>query len=148
MCAWNNKVKRGSIFELQQLLKLLEYDHNVSRYKVYVDIVSVWDIFWTNSDSIELFNRFPIVLIIDSTYKTNKHRLPLLGIVGVTFTEMTFSIGFAFLESEKGQCYTSFENMQDYVERPRKHAASNSHRPTYRTDEFGCNGVSYIVSIT
>jgi len=38
---------------------------------------------------------------MDSTYKTNKYRLPLLEIVGVTSTGLTFSAAFAFLFSEK-----------------------------------------------
>ncbi|KAH1232699.1 Protein FAR-RED ELONGATED HYPOCOTYL 3 [Glycine max] len=38
---------------------------------------------------------------IDSTYKTNKYRLPLLNFVGVTPTAMTFSAGFAYLEAER-----------------------------------------------
>ncbi|RXY49765.1 hypothetical protein DD573_29855, partial [Klebsiella pneumoniae] len=34
---------------------------------------------------------------IDSTYKINRYRLPLLDFVGVTPTMMTFSAGFAYL---------------------------------------------------
>ncbi|XP_006579274.1 uncharacterized protein [Glycine max] len=34
----------------------------------------------------------------NSTYKTNRYRLPLLDFVGVTPTGMTFSAGFAYLE--------------------------------------------------
>ena len=41
------------------------------------------------------------MLIIDSTYKTNKYKLLLLEIIGVTSTEKTYSVGFAFLECEK-----------------------------------------------
>ncbi|KAH1202702.1 Protein FAR1-RELATED SEQUENCE 5 [Glycine max] len=37
---------------------------------------------------------------IDSTYKTNRYKLPLLDFVGVTPTAMTFSAGFAYLEAE------------------------------------------------
>ncbi|XP_028180755.1 uncharacterized protein LOC114367761 [Glycine soja] len=37
----------------------------------------------------------------NSTYKTNRYRLPLLDIVGVTPTGMTFSAGFAYLEGER-----------------------------------------------
>lgn len=44
---------------------------------------------------------FPNMLIIYSVYKTNKYMLPLMEIIGVTSTEMTFSIGFLFWESEK-----------------------------------------------
>ncbi|KAH1232863.1 Protein FAR1-RELATED SEQUENCE 5 [Glycine max] len=40
-------------------------------------------------------------LLEHSTYKTNRYRLPLLDIVGVTPTGMTFSAGFAYLEGER-----------------------------------------------
>lgn len=83
------------------MLKLLEDEDYVSRYRVSEDIVTVRDIFWSHPDSVKLFNTFPSVLIIDSTYKTNKYRFPLLEIFGVTSTEMTYSVSFAFLESEK-----------------------------------------------
>ncbi|XP_058732781.1 basic leucine zipper 34-like, partial [Vicia villosa] len=65
------------------------------------DGVTDRDIFWTHRDSIKLFNMFPNVLIIGSTYKTNKYRLPLLEIIGVTSNEKTYSSGYAFLECEK-----------------------------------------------
>ena len=38
---------------------------------------------------------------MDSTYKTNKYRLPLLEIVGMTSTECTFADAFAYMESER-----------------------------------------------
>ena len=52
-------------------------------------------------NGIKLFNTFSTVLVLDSTYKTNKYRLPLLEIVGVTSTELTFSIAFAYMMYEK-----------------------------------------------
>lgn len=42
---------------------------------------------------------------MDCTYKTNRYRLPLLEIVGVTSTEMTFSIAFVYMETEKMENY-------------------------------------------
>jgi len=41
------------------------------------------------------------VFFIDSTYKTNRYRFPLLDFVGVTPTTMTFSAGFVYLEAER-----------------------------------------------
>ncbi|XP_050888875.1 uncharacterized protein LOC127094048 [Lathyrus oleraceus] len=70
------------------------------------DEVIVRDIFWAYSHSIKLLNTFPTVLIIDSTYKTNKYKLPLLEMVGATSVEKTYSIEFAFLESEKEENVT------------------------------------------
>ncbi|XP_028098948.1 uncharacterized protein LOC114298553 [Camellia sinensis] len=42
---------------------------------------------------------------MDCTYKTNRYRLPLLEIVGVTSTEMTFSVAFAYLQYERVDNY-------------------------------------------
>ncbi|KAH1257303.1 hypothetical protein GmHk_03G007307 [Glycine max] len=40
------------------------------------------------------------LMTVDSTYKTNSYRLPLLDFVGVTPTTMTFSAGFTYLKAE------------------------------------------------
>lgn len=114
-------MKRGLGTEIQQLLKLLDDDHYVSRYKSCEDEVTIQDIYWTRPDSIKLFKTFPIMLIFDSTYKTNKYRLPILKFVSVTSTKMTFSGGLAFLESKKEDnvtwaleaCKTMFKDQQN-----------------------------------
>ncbi|XP_050876855.1 uncharacterized protein LOC127080585 [Lathyrus oleraceus] len=80
--------------------KALRMDRT-KKFRTCDDGVTVRDIFWTHPDSKKLFNIFLIVLIIDSTYKTHKYRLPLLEIVGVTSTEKTYFVGFAFLRREK-----------------------------------------------
>ncbi|XP_050913303.1 protein FAR-RED ELONGATED HYPOCOTYL 3 [Lathyrus oleraceus] len=38
---------------------------------------------------------------MDNTYKTNKYRQPLFEIVGITSTELTFAVAFAYMESEQ-----------------------------------------------
>ena len=48
----------------------------------------------------KLCNACHLVFLIDNTFKTNRYRLPLLDIVGVTPTWMTFSAAFAYLEGE------------------------------------------------
>ena len=40
------------------------------------------------------------VLILDATYKTNKYKLPLLVITGVTALNTSFYVAFAFMKSE------------------------------------------------
>ncbi|XP_058742100.1 uncharacterized protein LOC131614545 [Vicia villosa] len=101
----NNKAIRGDRSEIQQLLKMLDDNKYVSRYRTCDDGVTVRDVFWTHPDSIKLFNTFPTVLLLDSTYKTNKYRLPLFEMVGVTSTIKTYAVGFAFLECEKEDNY-------------------------------------------
>ena len=42
---------------------------------------------------------------MDCTYKTNRYRMPLLEIVGVTSTDMTFYVCFAYLQVECKENY-------------------------------------------
>jgi len=60
----------------------------------------VRDILWAHPDSIKLLNLFPTMLICDTTYKTNKYHFPLLEIIGITSTNMTFVVAFAYLSYE------------------------------------------------
>jgi len=61
----------------------------------------VSDIFWTHPDSLKLLNAFSNVLLMDRTYNTNKYRLPLLEIVGVTSRGLTFLATFVLMSSER-----------------------------------------------
>jgi hypothetical protein len=98
--------ERGPKTEMQQLLQLLDDAKYVcwSRRRDN-DSEILRDIFWAHPDSIKLLNMFPIVLIMDSTYKTNKYRQPLLEIVGITSTDKTFVVGFGYMECEKMENY-------------------------------------------
>ncbi|XP_050893347.1 uncharacterized protein LOC127099463 [Lathyrus oleraceus] len=92
-----NKTLRGDKTEMQQLLILLDDNSYMSRYRTDEDGITVKDIFYTHPDSIKLFNTFPTVLILDSLYKTNKYRLPLLKMwraveVGAGFDERERSL--------------------------------------------------------
>ena len=42
--------------------------------------------FFAHPQSVELLNQYPIVLLLDCTYKTNHFKMPLLNIVGTTCT--------------------------------------------------------------
>ena len=50
--------------------------------------------------SVKLFNNFPTVLVMDSTYKTNMFKMPMFEVVGVTSTDLTYSVGFGFEKEE------------------------------------------------
>ncbi|XP_050890300.1 protein FAR1-RELATED SEQUENCE 5-like [Lathyrus oleraceus] len=94
------------VYNIWYLTNKLDDNNYMSMYRTCEDVVTVRDIFWTHPNSIKLFNMFPTVLILDSTYKTNKYRLTLLEMVGVTSTEKTYSVGFAFLECKKEDNFT------------------------------------------
>ncbi|XP_058763165.1 protein FAR1-RELATED SEQUENCE 5-like [Vicia villosa] len=98
--------KRGALTEMKMLLSLIHQEKYMcwSRNKENSDIVA--DIFWTHLDSVKLLNMFPLVLIFDCTYRTNRYRLLLLEIVGVTSKKLTFSVAFAYLKHEREENFT------------------------------------------
>lgn len=67
---------------------------------------NIIDLFWAHPSSVDILHAFPSVLIMDCTYKTNRYGLPLLEIVGVTCTDLTFSIAFVYMEKEREENYT------------------------------------------
>ncbi|KAH1197677.1 Protein FAR1-RELATED SEQUENCE 5 [Glycine max] len=91
---------RGSDNEMQHLMKLLERDQYIHCH-ILKDEDVVRDIFWCHPDAVKLANTCNLVFLIDSTYKTNKYRLPLLDFVGVTPTGMTFFASFTYMEGER-----------------------------------------------
>ena len=70
---------------MQQLMKLLERDQYIHWHKLKDEDVAR-DIFWSHPDAVKLTKACNLVFLIDSTYKTNRYRLSLLDIVGVTPT--------------------------------------------------------------
>jgi len=92
---------RGSRTNMQYLLKSLVENEYVYHCRNYHDSDDVSYLFWAHPDGFKLFNTFSTVLVLDSTYKTNMYRLPLLEFIGNTSTQLTFSIGFAYMMSEK-----------------------------------------------
>ncbi|GAU36431.1 hypothetical protein TSUD_19660 [Trifolium subterraneum] len=98
------KVKmRASMSELQHLFKYLGDNKYFFKYRSLVDEGGEYlqDIFFAHPRSVSLLNSFPIVLLMDSTYKTTKYNMPLFEIVGFTSTERTYNVGFAWLTNEK-----------------------------------------------
>lgn len=100
------KSRKGPRTDPQELMRLIE-EHNYlcwSRKVGGTEIIS--DLMWAHPTSIKLLRLFPKVLILDATYKTNKYYLPLLQIIGVTNTEMSFQVAFAFLGHELSHHFT------------------------------------------
>ncbi|XP_028075130.1 protein FAR1-RELATED SEQUENCE 3-like [Camellia sinensis] len=98
-------VQRAGRSQMQQLLGQLAIQNYVECHRCD-DREIVTDLFWAHPVSLELLRAFPHVLIMDCTYKTNRYRLPLLEIVGVTSTDLTFSVAFAYLGHEREDNYT------------------------------------------
>jgi hypothetical protein len=63
-------------------------------------------LFFAFPESIEMTRRFYGIIIADSTYKTNKFKLPLLHFVGITNIGTSFSSAYCFLNAEDEEAYT------------------------------------------
>ncbi|CAN6585902.1 unnamed protein product [Malus baccata var. baccata] len=55
--------------------------------------------------SIELTKSYPYVFVMDCTYKTNKYKMPLLDIIGVSSFNTSFYSCFVFMQNEKEEDY-------------------------------------------
>ncbi|XP_058784314.1 uncharacterized protein LOC131659092 [Vicia villosa] len=97
--------KRGILEEMQMLLSLIHKDKYMSWIRKRDNSNIVADIFWTHPDSVKLLHMF-FFLIFDCTYKTNRYQIPLLEIIGITSTKLTFSVAYAYLEYEREENFT------------------------------------------
>jgi hypothetical protein len=96
---WN--ANRGDKKPLQYLISKLK-EHNYTYYsRTQSESTTIEDIFWAHPTSVKLFNNFPTVLVMDSTYKTNMYKMSMFEVVGVTSTDLTYSVGFGFVTHEK-----------------------------------------------
>ncbi|XP_050365479.1 protein FAR-RED ELONGATED HYPOCOTYL 3-like [Argentina anserina] len=62
-------------------------------------------LFFAHPTSIELTKNFSNVFVMDCTYKTNKYKMPLLEIVGVSSFNTSFYSCFVFMQKEETQDY-------------------------------------------
>ncbi|KAI5670789.1 hypothetical protein M9H77_11153 [Catharanthus roseus] len=63
------------------------------------------DIVISHPTSIEMLRMWPYVLIMDTTYKTNKYNMPLLEVVGMTSTGKNFTVANVFMRNEQATTY-------------------------------------------
>ena len=91
---------------MQYILGKLAEARYIEWHRNYDNIDVVEDLFWAHPGNIDLLHAFSCVLIMDCMYKMNRYRLPLLEIVEVTSTDLTFSIAFAYIDSERKDNYT------------------------------------------
>jgi len=79
---------------MHQLMMLLERDMYVHWSRSEEEMNVVQDLFWTHLYLVKLLNSFNIVLMMDNTNKTNRYKMPLLEVVGVTSMGFTFGVAF------------------------------------------------------
>lgn len=133
---------------MQQLLKLLDENHYVSRYIVYEDKVIVRNIFWTHPESIKLFNTFPQSSELIHCIRPTSIGYRFLKLLVLLLWRRLFSGICIFGIRKRILRYMGLKNVQDFVEGTRKHVEGNLHRSGQDTNEFGYKGFSYILRIT
>ncbi|XP_057452946.1 uncharacterized protein LOC130744810 [Lotus japonicus] len=94
------RAKRRQLSEMQHLMRLLEEDRYMHWSRTEEGSTVIRSLFWAHPVSIHLFSQFPTVVLLDSTYKTNKYRIPLLEMVGMTSVAFTYTIGFGYMCNE------------------------------------------------
>ncbi|KAL2928712.1 Protein FAR1-RELATED SEQUENCE 5 [Bienertia sinuspersici] len=75
-------------------------------------------LFWIDSDEgvvthtfvahptlVNLLCTFPFVIMMDSTYKTNRYDMPLFEMIGMSSTNENFLIGWALMKDETEEIY-------------------------------------------
>ncbi len=82
---------------------------------------NVTHLFFSYRKALDLFC-YPEVLLIDSTFKTNRFNMPLCNIVEIAAVNTTFFVGFAFLRSEQQADFT-------WALQKLSAAAGSSHKP-------------------
>jgi len=63
-------------------------------------------LFFAHPESIKLSRSYNAVLVMDCTYKTNRYKMSLLNVVGVSSFNTTFFVAFAFIQEEKEHLYS------------------------------------------
>jgi hypothetical protein len=90
------KAGRGPRTEIQHLMKCLVEANYLFSHRVLPSTETLSDISWAHPNSMKLFNTFATVLIMDSTYKTNQYRIPLLEFFGANSTGKTIPLHLHF----------------------------------------------------
>ena len=93
----------GSIIrsQLQQLMFNLNKHDYILWHRSHGESNELQDLFFAHPCSLDLLRAFPHILLMDTTYKTNRFNMPLFEIIGVTSTDLTFSVAFVFIQFEK-----------------------------------------------
>ncbi|KAK9715575.1 hypothetical protein RND81_06G174200 [Saponaria officinalis] len=98
--------ERGNRNPAQQMLRLASKNGYVHFWEAKDDSTELTHIFMAHPGALMLLRAYPYVIIIDSTYKTNLYKMPMVEVVGLTPVGKTFMIGYGFVTKETTESYT------------------------------------------
>ena len=61
---------------------------------------------FAHPESIKYANQYNRVFLLDCTYKTNRYKMPLLHIIGLSPSNSSYSVAFCFMQNEQEESYT------------------------------------------
>ena len=94
----------GVLTPVQALLQNLEREGWFWQYEKD-ELDKITKLFFSRASCRDMLERNSEVLIMDCTYKTNRYKMPLLVITGVTALNTSFFVGFCFMAAEKTSDY-------------------------------------------
>ena len=106
--AAKQRVKNESLQSLSPLVQLKDNltDSNYTT-QVKTNLEGTLNgLFFCHTNSLKLLQMYHTILFLDSTYKTNQYKMPLLHIAGVSGNNKLFSMAFCFLVEENIEFYT------------------------------------------
>lgn len=87
---------------LKQLMEEIQKEFPDGLIKMEIDeLGQLRNFIFSSHQMKKQYLKFNDILLLDSTYRTNKYRLPLYVIAGVNENSKTFIIGFGFVRSEE-----------------------------------------------
>ena len=100
-------IRRRALSSLTPIQALMKFLNQAEYYLQYEknEADQITRLFFSKESSQQILSVNHEVLLMNCTYKTNKYRLPLLVICGVTAINTTFYVAFCFLSSEYTEDY-------------------------------------------
>ncbi|XP_074270979.1 protein FAR1-RELATED SEQUENCE 5-like [Silene latifolia] len=93
---------RNSVQYMLHLANQVNYLSECIKHPKTKKLTHAW---FTHPEAVQMFKVWPNVILIDSTYKTNKYSLILVQCVGVTPVGKSFLIGYALIANEGKEGY-------------------------------------------
>ncbi|XP_074299128.1 uncharacterized protein LOC141630162 [Silene latifolia] len=90
---------------VQYMLHLANEFNYLSEYMVEGEEKALTHVWFAHPEGVEMLKAWPDVILIDSTYKTNKYDLILVQCVGVTPVRKSILIGYALIKRESSDGY-------------------------------------------
>ena len=120
-CGWLRQKKLAGRTPIQALIDELKEGNFIYEYECD-NTGCVTYLFFAHNESVALTRQYSSVLLMDCTYKTNKFKMPLLNIVGITSFNTTFYSCFVFMKGEERDDYqwalTHVAHLFDGISKP------------------------------